>query len=417
VPPPSKSYAQRALVVASLAEGRSHLKMDGAGAEAGDIAVMVSALKEFGVQIRVGRDETAIDGGRLRAPVGPVNCGLSGATIRFLTSLSTSVPQGSVVLTGEPGLLRRPIGPLLDAINALGGNAESLGADGLPPVRVKGGGLKGGEAVVESSASSQFLSSLLMVSPLSRGEVRLEARGLVSSPYVTMTIRTMEDFGVKVRSGGKAFSVRSGGYSAINFDVPADMSAASFFMCLTVLRGGAVRIGGVDLSRPQADSNIVDILRLLGVEVTVKGSSILVRRMGDRLRRDAVIDLSDSPDIFPPLATLGLLIPITFRGIAHVRLKESDRIRAMGTELSKLGAKVQLLDDGVRIAPPEHPKRGVRLNGWSDHRVVMALSVLDAALELGSTIEGRDAVRKSYPGFFMDLGLLGVGVEDEHVRQ
>ncbi|MCL4340250.1 MAG: 3-phosphoshikimate 1-carboxyvinyltransferase [Nitrososphaerota archaeon] len=414
VPPPSKSYAQRALIVASLAEGRSHLKMSEVEAE--DISIMVSALKEFGVQIEVGHEVTAIDGGHLRAPAQPVNCGLSGATIRFLTSFSTLVPNGSVLLTGEPDLLRRPIGPLIDAITKLGGSAESLRVSGFPPVRVKGGGLKGGFAVVESSSSSQFISSLLMVSPLAKEGVRLEAKGLVSSPYVEMTISTMKDFGVMVRSEGMTFSVHGGGYNYADFDVPADMSAASFFMCMAVLRNSAIKIGHVNLARPQADSKIVDILRLLGVTVTVDGDSIQVRMRDGELRSDVEIDLKDSPDIFPPLATLGLLIPITFRGIAHTRLKESDRIRAMGTELTRLGANVLTFDDGVRIVPPKDLKRGVRLNGWNDHRVVMALSIADAALELDCTIEGRDAVRKSYPGFFRDLGLMGIEVENEHVR-
>ncbi|MEM0097827.1 MAG: hypothetical protein QW338_05115, partial [Conexivisphaerales archaeon] len=337
-----------------------------------------------------------------------ITCGESGATIRFLTSYSTLVDSGYTVLTGKAGLLKRPIEPLINAIVNLGGLAMTLKGP-YPPVIIKAQKMSGGDAVINSSGSSQYLSSILMVSPYSVNSTSISAEGLVSRPYVDMTLHVMHRFGVDVEIKDNVYNVRKGFYRPAVFEPPADASSAAFFMSLALLSGRGIMLKGINGNMPQADLlSMLEVLDKLGVPHAMNQDGL---KIGESMINGTLeVDLRNSPDSLPPLSVLGLKVRVKISGVRHARIKESDRISAISSELLKLGAIVEESPDSITIAPPVNPRKGIKLNGWNDHRIVMAMSVADAALELGSTIENYENVSKSYPRFFEDMAGLGYRV-------
>ncbi|MEM0122875.1 MAG: 3-phosphoshikimate 1-carboxyvinyltransferase [Conexivisphaerales archaeon] len=400
-PPQSKSYAQRALLIASLAAGRSKVVINDMP---DDVRAMIHALKMFGVRIsgNTVSGSMPLNSGRI------ITCGESGATIRFLTSYSTLVDSGYTVLTGKAGLLKRPIEPLINAIVNLGGLAMTLKGP-YPPVIIKAQKMSGGDAVINSSGSSQYLSSILMVSPYSVNSTSISAEGLVSRPYVDMTLHVMHRFGVDVEIKDNVYNVRKGFYRPAEFEPPADASSAAFFMSLALLSGRGIMLKGINGNMPQADLlSMLEVLDKLGVPQAMNQDGL---KIGESMINGTLeVDLRNSPDSLPPLSVLGLKVRVKISGVRHARIKESDRISAISSELLKLGAIVEESPDSITIAPPVNPRKGIKLNGWNDHRIVMAMSVADAALELGSTIENYENVSKSYPRFFEDMAGLGYRV-------
>jgi 3-phosphoshikimate 1-carboxyvinyltransferase len=404
--PSSKSYTQRAMIAAALSYGRSEVVNP---SSSDDSITMRRALELYGIEIEGSRDVWRVRGREPLPPSDIVNCGLSGATIRFLTSFSAQTAHGYSVLTGEEGLRRRPMGPLLDAINGLGGWAISSQGNGLPPIIVRGGKLKGGMVKMSGALSSQFVSSVLLASPASMNETEIEVERLVSKPYVDMTLAVMKGFGADVeRDGYTRFVVRPSGYRPSRFKVPGDFSSASFFLVGAALTEGRVMIEGLDVSLPQADSKVIDVLKEIGAEIRMGENEVEVKGTGTIT--GGKFDLTDSPDLMPVVAILGLKAPIEIRGVAHVRVKESDRLLAMAAELKKLGADVKETDDGIKVAPSKLVEE-VKLSGWKDHRIVMALTIASHVLGLKATIGDAESVSKSYPEFFDHFKALGGNIE------
>ncbi len=399
-PPGSKSYAQRALLVASLASGRSQVNVN---EPSDDVKAMVRALRAFGISVRGG----SVNGGKPLTPATPVLCGESGATIRFMTTYAAIADGGYSFLYGRRRLNERPIGPLLEAINQLGGWAVSALGNNRPPVIVKGGGLRGGAVIVNASESSQYVSALLMISPLFEQGASIKVTNAVSRPYIDMTIRVMEHFGVHVDEENGIYKVKKATYMPGTFNVPADASSASFFILLGIMSGREVLINGLNVDPPQPDLRaMLDVVSRIGwtYEFTSEGLRVYPNKP---VREPLELNLMDSPDLLPPVSILGLQVPVKVTGVKHARGKESDRVHAMASELRKLGAETVEFEDGLSVTPPKRPIRGASLNGWDDHRVVMALAVADAALELGSVIDGYENVSKSYPNFFNELSKNG----------
>lgn len=411
--PPSKSYTQRALIASSLAKGRSRIVHP---SNSDDALILRNALPLFGIRIS-GHDTWEVEGiERPSVPEDVVDCGLSGATIRFLISFSSQTEPGYTVLTGGRGLRRRPMGPLLDAIAQLGGWAVSTKGDGAPPIVVRGGGLKGGHARISARLSSQFVSSVLLSSPVSKSDTKLLVEHLVSKPYVDMTLAVMKEFGAEFeRAGYREFLVKAKGYSPCEFKVPGDFSSISFFVVGALMTAGRVEIDNIRMDLPQADSKIVDIARAVGGEVELLDDRLTV--VGPEKLSKGEFDLRDCPDLLPAVAILGLKSPVLIRGVAHARVKESDRLSALANELRKLGAKVEEFKDGLSVMPGERPREEAMLDGWGDHRIVMALSIACHSLGVKCPITDEGAVSKSYPGFFSDFrklgGIIGEGMEGD----
>ena len=406
--PPSKSYTHRAVLLASLADGESHIVSP---LISRDTLATVDGCRAFGAELREWHRTLSVRGSRVNLPKDVVNVENSGTTLRFLTSVLASTPAGHSVLTGDESVRRRPMQPLLDALRELGAEAWSTRGNGCAPVVVKGGGIRGGKARMKGDVSSQFVSSLMISGALAGGDVTLELSEAVSRPYMDATVAAMSRFGISVeRDGYSTFSVPAGkGYKPCEFTVPADMSSASFIGAGVALVGGKVAMGKVDQSLPQGDARIFKILRSMGVEISEGGGQVVVQADGGELEGGS-FDLADTPDLLPVVAVLGLRAKagVTISGVRHARFKETDRVAMMAAELAKLGAEVEEREDGLTVRPG-HPRPAI-LEAHSDHRLFMAFSLASLLFARGSAVAGEDSVDVSYPNFLKDMSSLGAAV-------
>lgn len=400
--PGSKSYTQRAMVIAALAEGESRLT-EVLAAE--DTELLGRALGALGADIRTTGAEMAVrgTGGRLARPVGEIQLGNNGTAMRILTAVA-ALGDGPVVLTGTPRLRQRPLRQLLDALAALGARCETEGDRGFPPVTVRGGGLRGAELRLRDIESSQYVSALLIAAPYAAGKVTIALEGRVPSlPYVALTVETMGAFGVDVAlDGAGRYVVKSGQrYRGRQYRVEGDFSSASYFFLAAALTKGRIRVENVNPRSGQGDAGFLALLERLGCRVARGEDSVEV--CGGQLPPgEMAFDLAAMPDMVPTLAVLAALRPglTLIRNVAHLRIKESDRLAAMVKELKKTGIAAEELPDGIAVtggAP-----RGATIATYDDHRIAMSFAVLGLAVP-GMKIEGEACVGKSFPGFWQVL--------------
>ena len=399
--PGSKSYTQRALVAAALAEGRSILHNT---LHSEDTLYLSLALQDLGAEIRQEGDCLIVQGtgGRIRNPGRDIFVGNNGTAMRFLASL-VCLGAGTFVLTGGPRLCERPMGPLLENLTRMGAECRFLGRKGCAPFEIRASSLSGGRAVFEEVESSQFISSLLLAAPYAREEVTIEVRGpVLSRPYVDMTLSVMEKFGVEVREDPpNRLTVPCGRpYQGRRYGIEADGSSASYFFLAAALCGGAVRVEDLPAGC-QGDLGFLEILEKAGCTVIRNGGSIEVR--GGSLRPgENIIPMGHMPDMVPSVAALSACRPgrTVIDGVPHLRYKESDRLSALSTELRKTGVWVRELQDGLIIEGGG--PRGAEIETYDDHRIAMSFAVLGLAAP-GMRVRDPACVGKSFPDFWERL--------------
>ena len=404
--PGSKSITNRALLIAALAEGESELH----GALASDdTRVMLDALGRLGCEARPGAESWRVrgTGGALRAPDGPLMVGNSGTTARFLT-VAAALADGPVVIDGSPRMRERPIEDLARALVALGVRVEILGRGGCPPVRVAGGGLPGGEVEVDARRSSQYVSALLLSAPYAANELvlRFTEGILVSRPYVELTLQVMRAFGAAAdwnEAGG--VSVRAGGrYAGCRFAVEPDASSAAYPFCAAAIAGGRVRVEGIPPDSVQADFGLLEILERMGCRVR-RGADFAEVVGPSGPLRGLDLDMNDLPDAVLALAVVALFADgkTRIRNVANLRIKETDRLAALETELRKLGADARTTQDSLTVAPG--PLRGAEIETYDDHRMAMAFALAGLRIP-GVLIRDPACVSKTWPEYFSVLEAL-----------
>ncbi len=400
--PGSKSYTQRAMVIASLAEGESHLT-DVLLSE--DTGVLGTALGELGATIlTTGTDMTIRGtGGRLARPSREIYLGNNGTAMRLLTGVA-SLGAGPTILTGDPRLRERPLKPLLDALALLGAKTATGGGRGFPPVTVRGGGLKGTEVHLKDIESSQYVSALLIVTPFAAGETTIVLEGRIPSlPYIALTVETMGAFGVEVRLDGVGRYMVKGSqhYRGREYRVEGDVSSASYFFLAAALLKGRMRVENINPRTGQGDIAFLALLERLGCRVIREGHSVEITG-GEMPGGEMTFDLGAMPDMVPTLAVLAALRPgrSLIRNVAHLRIKESDRLAAMVSELKKTGIVAEELADGLAVTGGT--PRGATIRTYNDHRIAMSFAVLGLRTP-GMRIEGEECVGKSFPGFWQTL--------------
>lgn len=403
--PPSKSYTHRAFVIASLARGDSIISSP---LLAEDTLSTLNAMRAFGVKIEESENVLIHGcGGSLKTPDEEVDCGNSGTTIRLVSGVAAL--DGTAVLTGDESLKRRPMQPLLDALNQLGVKAFSKG-NGTPPVVIEGSGIKGGSVDIRGDISSQFISSILIVSPYAKDDVKINiTTPLKSTPYVHMTLDIMEKFGVKVEGNLKQLVIKAGQtYRGRKYSVEGDYSSASYFFALAALTFSEVTVQNLNRESKQADKLILDILKEMGAKVTVKDGEVTVRGKG---LSGIEVDLGDAPDLLPTVAALGCRArgETVIRNVGHVRFKETDRLSACAKEFKKFGVSINEHNDGVKIKGAGKLK-GSNVKSYGDHRMAMALAILGASAEGKTVIDDARCISISFPGFFDILNQIGVKV-------
>ena len=417
--PGSKSISNRVLLLSALAEGVTDI---GQLLTADDTGVMLEALKVLGVGVEQLSTEHAwrVHGvcGQFETGEADLFLGNAGTAFRSLTAVLALCP-GRYRLAGVPRMHERPIGDLVDALRLLGARIDYLGKDGYPPLQLQGFAASAAAVAtrVRGNVSSQFLTALLMAMPLIARErsVTIEVIGeLISKPYVEITLNLMRRYGVTVeRAGWSRFTVARGQTyrSPGSIEVEGDASSASYFLALGALAGGPVTVTGVGQGSIQGDVRFVDTLLAMGAQVSMQDQAITVGGVraahGERLRAiDA--DFNHIPDAAMTVAVLALFAdgPSTLRNIGSWRVKETDRIAAMATELRKLGASVEAGADFLRITPPA-AVRHAAIDTYDDHRVAMCFS-LAACSGTSVRINHPECVAKTFPDYFKVLaGLVG----------
>jgi len=408
--PGSKSLTQRALIIAALAEGDSFL-LGPLASE--DTHYTSQALAAMGVTV----DTTAPErwqvrgcGGMIQAPAQEMYLGNNGTATRFLTSVA-ALAKGICRIGGDERMAQRPIEPLLAALRGWGVSVISVAGNGCPPLLLHAGGLAGGPTVLPEGKSSQYLSSLLLVAPYARQEAELAVEGeVLSQPYVMMTLAVMAAFGVRVEAapGLNRFRIPQGRYRGREYAIEGDASSASYFWAAAAVTGGRVTVANVPVPSLQGDAGLVPLLARMGCQVRQVGQGLEV--CGAERLDGISVDMGDMPDVAPTLAVVAAFAEgdTVIENIAHLRIKECDRISAVVTELRRLGAEVTE-EPGRMIV---HGRGGKGLHGadiatYHDHRLAMSFAVAGLRVP-GVRIVDPDCVCKSFPDFWQRFGSLAV---------
>lgn len=400
--PGSKSLSNRALLLAALAEGtttiRNLLQSD-------DTRHMLNALKQLGIEYTLSEDKTECSvvgnaGALKNAELQELFLGNAGTAMRPLCA-ALCLGKGTYVLTGEPRMKERPIGHLVDALRQAGAEISYLENEGYPPLKIEANGLKGGKVEIDGSISSQFLTALLLASPMIETDLTISIIGeLVSKPYIDITLDIMQKFGVEVSNDDyKTFKIKAGQkYKAIeSYMVEGDASSASYFLAAAAIKGGTVKVTGIGRDSIQGDVQFVDVLELMGARVEWAETYISVTR---DVLRPIDMDCNHIPDAAMTVATMALFAKgtTTLRNIYNWRVKETDRLFAMATELRKVGAEIEEGEDYLKITPPKVLKHAA-IDTYDDHRMAMCFSLL-ALDPVSVTINEPECTAKTFPTYF-----------------
>ncbi|MFH0862929.1 MAG: 3-phosphoshikimate 1-carboxyvinyltransferase [Candidatus Altiarchaeota archaeon] len=404
--PASKSYTIRAVLSGLLADGVSTIRCP---LLSRDTEAAFNACRMFGAKVEEAGGGVRITGtaGKVATPKAALDTLNSGTTIRLCTAIA-SLCDGVVSLTGDASICRRPIKPLLFALADLGVKTSS--DEGNPPVTVEGP-LRGGVCEIRGDVSSQFISALLMAAPYAKNDVTVNISSkLKSRPYVDLTLNMLNLFKVDVENEGYArFKVPSGQtYKATDYTVEGDFSSAAFIISAAALTGSEVTVTNLFRDSLQADRRIVDIVSKMGAKVMVEDDSVTVKSDG---RLSGIrVDMSDSPDLVPIVSVLGALADgrTEIVNAYHARLKECDRLKAMASELKKLGADVTEEEDALLINGGK--LNGGRVDGWLDHRIIMSMAVAGLRADGDVVISGAEHVDVTFPGFKCAMAGLGAKI-------
>ena len=404
--PGSKSYTNRALLVAALAEGRSRLT---GALFSDDTHYMCEALRRLGVQIEADAEactfEVAGNGGKIPINHAELYIGNAGTAARSLVSY-VALGNGDFVIDGDAPMRRsRPISDLLDALTQLDVDVRSKFGNNFLPLIVRANGLKGGKTRLDASKSSQFLTSLMLVAPYAEKGIAIEVVGEMKTPYIDITISVMKAFGVDItHEHYKSFHIQGKQcYQSREYAIEPDASSASYFFAAAAITGGHVRVTNLNMDSAQGDVQFVNVLEQMGCQVKRCSDAIEVigpdRLKGIDLDMKAISDTSLTLATIAPFATS----PVTIRNIEHTRYQETDRIHAMVTELRKLGVTVVERQDGVEISPSKITP--TEIETYKDHRVAMSFSLIGLKAP-GIRIKDPGCVNKTFPTFFDMLARL-----------
>ncbi|NNN37494.1 3-phosphoshikimate 1-carboxyvinyltransferase [Streptomyces sp. S3(2020)] len=409
--PGSKSITARALFLAAAADGVTTLVRP---LRSDDTEGFAEGLGRLGYRVGRTPDAWQVDG----RPQGPavaeadVYCRDGATTARFLPTLAAA-GHGTYRFDASEQMRRRPLLPLSRALRDLGVDLRHEQAEGHHPLTVRAAGVEGGEVVLDAGQSSQYLTALLLLGPLTREGLRIRVTDLVSVPYVEITIAMMRAFGVRVDREGDVFVVPSGGYRATTYAIEPDASTASYFFAAAAVTPGAeVTVPGLGTGALQGDLGFVDVLRRMGAEVSVGAAGTTVRGTG--VLRGLTVNMRDISDTMPTLAAIAPFAdgPVRIEDVANTRVKECDRLEACAQNLRRLGVEVATGPDWIEVRPGA-VGAGAEITSYGDHRIVMSFAVTGLRVP-GISFDDPGCVRKTFPGFheaFAELrGRLGDGV-------
>ena len=406
--PGSKSITARALFLAAAADGVTTLVRP---LRSDDTEGFAEGLARLGYRVGRTPDTWQVDG----RPQGPavteadVYCRDGATTARFLPTLAAA-GHGTYRFDASEQMRRRPLAPLSRALRDLGVDLRHEEAEGHHPLTVRAAGVEGGEVTLDAGQSSQYLTALLLLGPLTRRGLRIRVTDLVSVPYVEITIAMMRAFGVEVTREGDTYVVPPGGYRATTYAVEPDASTASyFFAAAAITPGAAVTVPGLGTGALQGDLAFVDVLRRMGAEVTVGADATTVRGTGEL--RGFTVNMRDISDTMPTLAAIAPFAsgPVRIEDVANTRVKECDRLEACAENLRRLGVRVTTGPDRIEIQPGTAPAPTTEITTYGDHRIVMSFAVTGLRVP-GISFDDPGCVRKTFPGFHEAFAELRTGI-------
>lgn len=402
--PGSKSYTNRALLMSSLVKGPVWI---GNPLFSDDTLAMINCLKKLGIEIEVSENGILVKGSidDIGERDYDLDCEISGTTIRFLLALCCVVP-GVKTLYGKKGLNKRPIGELVNGLRQLGAKIQYLEKQGFPPLLIKSSNLNSGITKLDGDISSQYFSALLMISPLINGLVVRVVGNQISKPYIDMTIDTMKLFGVHVENRDyreyEVLPEQRYGISA--YTVEGDFSSAGYFFAIATLTNSEIILENLNPYSRQADRRFLDVLKKMGTQFEFKDLKIIVKGNGVK---PIEVDMEDCPDQVQTLAVLASFAKgeTIITGVRSLRMKETERVRALEKELAKMEIKTQSTKNRLVIYGGD-PK-GAIINTYGDHRMAMSFAVAGAKLA-GMKINNPEVVSKTFPDFWKKLEEIGI---------
>jgi 3-phosphoshikimate 1-carboxyvinyltransferase len=409
--PPSKSYTQRMLIAASLSAGTSRVS---GPLVSDDTAATLRAVKALGAKVAAAKGCWTVKGtSSLKGAEAPIDCGESGATLRFIIPVAALANSPSVLLFGR-SLEKRPVEPLLQSLRQLGVETSVGEVGGKSSVTVQGGGIRGGKTRIRGDVSSQFISGLMFACPKAQQDTEIEVTTpLESKGYVEMTREVLAQHGVEVSISEDFRQIRVPAgqtYKPSDHVVPGDFSSAAFLLAAAAITHSKVAVNNLDYSLVQGDKAIVGILKQMGVKGKVCEKSIEIEGTGATLKA-VDVDTKDTPDLVPVCAALACYAygASTISGAQRLKLKESDRLQSLYLELGKMGADIVVDKDSLTMKGPAK-LHGAEIDPHNDHRIAMACTVAALGAEDETVIHDAECVKKSYPTFFIELRSLGVDV-------
>ncbi len=407
--PPSKAYTHRTLIPALLSNGTSKISNP---LVSDDTKATLRAVKAFGAEAELRENCWTVKGVEsLRAPKSPIDCGESGATLRFMIPVAALASESSIFTFGS-SLERRPVAPLLQSLKQLGTESNLQLREGSSFVRIRGGGIRGGKTSIRGDISSQFISGLLFACPKAKEDTEIAVTTpLESRSYVQMTMEVLTKHGIRVSASSDFTRLRipsNQNYNSCNHEVPGDFSSAAFLLAATALTSSKVKVRNLDHNTIQGDRAILDILKEMGSKVRAGDEYVEVE--GKQL--NAIdIDARNIPDLVPVCAVLACYSKGTSKiyNAKRLRYKESDRLSSVHAELKKMGAEIKVHEDGLTIRGLR-AMHGATIDSHNDHRIAMACAVAALGAAGKTKIQNSKCVNKSYPRFFNDLRSLGANV-------
>ena len=399
--PGSKSVANRAMIIAAQAEGQTVLKNM---LFSDDTRYMIESLRKLGHKIDVDEKTQTVIVNSLKKdeiPTEELFVGNAGTAMRFLpTYIATK--KGTAILTGIDRMKERPIKDLVNALRQINIDISYVENEGFPPIKINANGLNGGEIVIKGDKSSQYLTSLLLSAPYAKEDIKITIEGsLVSIPYVDITLTMMKDFGVEVINNDyKEFIIKSNQtYKGREYVVEGDCSSASYYFAMAAITNSTVKVNNIKENSMQGDIKLLEVLEKMGVTVEF-GENYVIVKGTDKLK-GITVDMHHMSDVAQTLSVVAMFAEgkTEIQNVYNMRIKETDRIKAVYNELTKLGAKVEELHDGLIIYPAEKYNEGVLIDTYDDHRMAMSFSLVGLRVP-GTTINDPGCVAKTFPNYF-----------------
>lgn len=395
----SKSITNRALIISSLIKGKTKIVNP---SYSDDSKYLIEALKKIGVIIKLKKNYIIVigNGGEFLPYSNKIYIGNAGTAIRFMTSLLT-LGNGKYVIDCDERMKERPIGDLVESLISLGANIKYLEKNGYPPLEITGKKIEGGVIQIKGDKSSQFISSLLMLSPFLKYGLTINILDeLVSKPYINTTINIMQDFGVKVinKNYSSFIIYPDQKYNAKKYKIPGDASSATYFMAACAICGGKIKIKNVGYSCNQGDIYFAHLLKEMGAKVKIKKNFVIIK--SNKKLNGIKVDLSNTPDIVQTLIITALFAEneTYVFNIKNLRIKETDRLLALENELKKIGAKVETGEDWIRVIPAK-TYNSCEIETYNDHRMAMSFAIAGLKIK-GLKIRNPSVVTKSFPEFW-----------------